>query len=383
MYRYSGIQVQVLPPSTGEEWWDRLDDLMSLRQEGRAVSGFAQLFWTCATGLNLSNVELKLYLNDCLDEPFSQVEMQSLQILDFWGFVSNLESRTRWNLWETPDGNSGDKMATNMPGSDHKMAATMPEPLSRRAIRRERFASQAAGSAPTPKMATIVTAPVFKRVTTVSAPAVKKATVLTTPVPQRAVAIPAPVVKVAAIPASQPLHKMAASPTSPVPAKPQLLVSSLLDPQMTSVQVSKSQNTVMSSLMIPRATEVRSLSSMTPVLAMAPRYACCSSAPPGSSQIHDSEPSDSPEPPESAVESSEPMESSESADSPRPTASPASPAPSGPSEPSESAETAESTEASEPTESIVLLEEMRGVLLQNQELAAAGVAFVVEAKPSC
>ncbi|GAA6089552.1 angiomotin-like isoform X1 [Tachysurus ichikawai] len=36
MYRYSGIQVQVLPPSTEEEWWDRLDYLMSFRQQGRA-----------------------------------------------------------------------------------------------------------------------------------------------------------------------------------------------------------------------------------------------------------------------------------------------------------------------------------------------------------
>ncbi|KAK2848152.1 hypothetical protein Q7C36_009834 [Tachysurus vachellii] len=52
--------------------------------------------------------------------------MQSLQILDFWGFVSNLESRTRWNLWENPDGKpSLPKMADNMPVSDHEMAATI------------------------------------------------------------------------------------------------------------------------------------------------------------------------------------------------------------------------------------------------------------------
>ncbi|KAK2863748.1 hypothetical protein Q7C36_002902 [Tachysurus vachellii] len=214
MYRYSGIQVQVLPPSTEEDWWDRLEDLI------------------------------------------------------------NLESRTRWNLWENSDGKSSlPKMAANMPVSDHEMAATMPEPLSRRAIRRKRFASKTAVSAPTPKMATVLPAPVFKMATTVSALAVKRATILTTPVPQRAVTIPAPVAKMAAIPASQPLHKraatseplhkMAASPTSPVPAKPQLIVSSLLDPQMTSVRVSKSRNPVMSSLMTPRATEACSLSSNT------------------------------------------------------------------------------------------------------------------------
>ncbi|KAK2823235.1 hypothetical protein Q7C36_019835 [Tachysurus vachellii] len=150
MYRYSGIQVQVLPPSSEEEWWDRLEDLMYLRRQGRAVT------------------------------------------------------------------------------------APMPEPLSRRAIRRKRFASRTAVSAPTPTMATVLPAPVFKRATTVSAPAVERATVLTTPVPQRAVTIPAPVVKIAAIPASQPLPEMAASPISPAPAKPQLLVSSLLDPQITS-----------------------------------------------------------------------------------------------------------------------------------------------------
>ncbi|GAA6095294.1 angiomotin-like isoform X1 [Tachysurus ichikawai] len=177
MYRYSGIQVQVLPPSTEEEW--------------------------------------------CL---FADKDER------------NLESRTRWNLWETPDGKSGDKMAATMPVS-----------------------------APTPKMATVLPAPVFKRATTVSTPAVKRAAVLTTPVPQRAVTIPAPVVKMAAFPASQPLHKMAAtseplpkmaaSPTSPVPVKPQLLVSSLLDPQMTSVRVSNSRNPVMPSLMTPRATK--------------------------------------------------------------------------------------------------------------------------------
>ncbi|KAK2864440.1 hypothetical protein Q7C36_003594 [Tachysurus vachellii] len=122
------------------------------------------------------------------------------------------------------------KMTANTTGSDHKMAATVPEPLSRRAIRRKCFTS--------------------------------KATILSAP---RAVTIPTPVVKIAAIPASQPLpkmaatsepiHKMAASPTSPAPAKPQLLVSSLLDPQITSVRVSKSRNPVLSSLMIPRATE--------------------------------------------------------------------------------------------------------------------------------
>ncbi|KAK2831485.1 hypothetical protein Q7C36_016571 [Tachysurus vachellii] len=147
------------------------------------------------------------------------------------------------------------KMATNMPVSDHKIAAPMPEPLSRRAIRRKRFASKTAVSAPTPKMATVLPAPVFKRATTVSAPAVERATVLTTPVPQRAVTIPAPVVKIAAIPASQPLPEMAASPISPAPAKPQLLVSSLLDPQITSARVSKSRNLVLSSSVIPRATE--------------------------------------------------------------------------------------------------------------------------------
>ncbi|KAK2859930.1 hypothetical protein Q7C36_004096 [Tachysurus vachellii] len=272
MYRYSDIQIQVLPPSSEEEWWDRLADLMSLRQQGRAVSCFAQLFWTCAAGLNLSDEELKLYLNDCLDEPF------------------------RWNLWETLDGKTIDsmavtrpvsapttaavtpaptpKMAANMPVSDHKIAAPMPGPLSRRAIRRKRFASRTAVSAPTPKMATILPAPVFKRATTVSAPAVERATVLTTPVPQRAVTIPAPVVKIAAIPASQPLPEMAASPISPAPAKPQLLVSSLLDPQITSARVTKRRNLVLSSSVIPRATEVCSLSLMPPVLAMAPRHAC-------------------------------------------------------------------------------------------------------------
>ncbi|KAK2845345.1 hypothetical protein Q7C36_010199 [Tachysurus vachellii] len=268
MYRYSGIQIQVLPPSSEEEWWDRLADLMSLRQQGQAVSCFSQLFWTCAAGLNLSNEELKLYLNDCLDEPLSQAETQSLQILDFWGFVSHLESRSRWNFWETLDGKTIDsmavtrpvsapktaavtpaptpKMATNMPVSDHKIAAPMPEPLSRRAIRRKRFASRTAMSAPTPKMATVLPAPVFKRATTVSASAVERATVLTTPVPQGAVTIPAPIVKIAAISASRPLPEMAASPISPAPAKPQLLVSSLLDPQMTSARVTKRRNPTLS-----------------------------------------------------------------------------------------------------------------------------------------
>ncbi|KAK2829101.1 hypothetical protein Q7C36_017091 [Tachysurus vachellii] len=147
------------------------------------------------------------------------------------------------------------KMAANMPVSDPKIAAPMPEPLSRRAIRRKRFASKTAMSAPTSKMATVLPAPVFKRATTVSAPAVERATVLTTPVPQRAVTIPAPVVKIAAIPASQPLPEMAASPISPAPAKPHLLVSSLLDPQITSARVTKRRNLVLSSSVIPRATE--------------------------------------------------------------------------------------------------------------------------------
>nr|XP_055068360.1 FRAS1-related extracellular matrix protein 1-like [Misgurnus anguillicaudatus] len=91
------------------------------------------------------------------------------------------------------------------------------------------------------------------------APVIQRAVATTTPVfniptPDLKMATAhEPVHKMSAVPQS--LHKMAASPVSPVHAKTQQLMSSLLDTQMMSVRVAKIPSPVMSSSMVPMATE--------------------------------------------------------------------------------------------------------------------------------
>ncbi|XP_067236738.1 melanocortin receptor 4-like [Chanodichthys erythropterus] len=86
---------RITPPATVRERMDRLENLLTLKQQGNEVGGFAQLFWTLAVGLGYNDAALMDLLNDCLDNSLPLWEMDGLGDLDFWGFVLYLQRRSR------------------------------------------------------------------------------------------------------------------------------------------------------------------------------------------------------------------------------------------------------------------------------------------------
>ena len=96
------MSIKVLPPANMQERLARHCSLTALRQDGLGVGGFAQMFWTWSRGLDYNDAALKDIFNSCLDDPLPAWEMDSLRVLDFWGFVSYLGNRSKWGMPPSP-----------------------------------------------------------------------------------------------------------------------------------------------------------------------------------------------------------------------------------------------------------------------------------------
>ncbi len=86
-HRSSSMGFRNVHPSTKKELKARRQALAAYRQNGAAISGFAQMFWTLAVGLQFKDSELIQVFNSCLDYPLFSEEMTELKTLGYWGFV--------------------------------------------------------------------------------------------------------------------------------------------------------------------------------------------------------------------------------------------------------------------------------------------------------
>lgn len=276
MLRCDGIRVQVCPPSTEEEWWDRLADLTALHQRGQTVGCFAQIYWTLASGLGLRDMELNYIFNDCLDEPLPRWKMAGLEEMEFFEFARYVDKLGERYARFTPE-----SLECMSAAPVHKTVTSVPvnaipSRCSRHRWRRkklmpERPAVSADVYSPSPvspcsrwpprhsmpQFAAVNPAPVFEFATTIPAPIFHKATIITVPAVKGAVVTPTPIVRMAPIP--EQTHKMTATPiplhqlalmNSPALPKIRHLITSLMDVPLVAVRVAGVPRPVVSSSVV-------------------------------------------------------------------------------------------------------------------------------------
>ncbi len=124
-HRSSSMGFRIVHPSTKKELKARRQALAAYCQNGAAISGFAQMFWTLAVGLQFKDSELIQVFNSCLDYPLFSEEMTELKTLGYWGFVDYLSYRFRV-AQVIVNSEPSAKMATR-PDSPASMGL-MPEP---------------------------------------------------------------------------------------------------------------------------------------------------------------------------------------------------------------------------------------------------------------
>ncbi|XDV26903.1 hypothetical protein PO909_030523 [Leuciscus waleckii] len=188
----SRMSIKILPPANMRERMARHRGLIALRQDGSEVGFFAQFFWTMSVGLDYNDAALKDIFNSCLDDPLPAGEMDSLSILDFWGFSMYLVNRSKWGMPSRPE-----SACCNHPALHHLTRQVYDPPLASTKKLRSREKRAVQSITATPESVKLTT--IFSQASSPSAAAEKAVPAPTSvnsvpePAAERAVSEPASV----------------------------------------------------------------------------------------------------------------------------------------------------------------------------------------------